>query len=70
PNAEAIYHDTCNEAQASQLLETAHALYTLLGNGENGQAWLCEQAEQPTRLFGMALFNFNPEIAALIQQVT
>ncbi|KAF1019040.1 MAG: hypothetical protein GAK37_03749 [Pseudomonas sp.] len=70
PSAEAVYHDTCHADQASQLLETAHALYTLLGNGENGQAWLCKQAGQPGKLFGMALFNFNPEVAALIKQVT
>ncbi|MFS2195642.1 toxin VasX, partial [Pseudomonas sp. Pseusp88] len=70
PSAEAVYHDTCDEDQASQLLETAHALYTLLGNGENGQQWLCRQAEKPSTLFGLALFNFNPELAALIRQVT
>ncbi|MFS2191823.1 toxin VasX, partial [Pseudomonas sp. Pseusp88] len=70
PSAEAIYHDTCQEGQASQLLETAHALYTLLGNGENGQQWLCRQATQPDTLFGLALFNFNAEIARLIKQVT
>jgi hypothetical protein len=51
-------------------METAHALYTALGNAEAGQQWLCAQANTPTRLFGLALFNFNPEIAALIRQVT
>ncbi|WP_010568190.1 hypothetical protein, partial [Pseudomonas extremaustralis] len=56
--------------QASLLMETAHALYTALGNAKAGQQWLCEQANTPTRLFGLALFNFNPEIAALIRQVT
>ncbi|MGY2263445.1 T6SS effector BTH_I2691 family protein, partial [Pseudomonas sp. SDO55104_S430] len=31
PGAETVYHDTGHEDQASQLLETAHALYTALG---------------------------------------
>lgn len=70
PSAEAVFHDTTNEAQACLLIETAHALYTLLGNGEKGQEWLCKQAKQPSKLFGMALFNFNPELATLIKQVT
>ncbi|PMX03717.1 hypothetical protein C1X59_04865 [Pseudomonas sp. FW215-R2] len=70
PSAEAVYHDTCNEAQACQLLETAHAVYTLLGNSEKGQEWLCKQAARPSTLFGTALFNFNPELAALIKQIT
>ncbi|WP_053164468.1 toxin VasX [Pseudomonas sp. P1.8] len=70
PGAEAVYHDTCDEGHASQLLETAHALYTVLGNGENGQQWLCAQARQPSTLFGMALFNFNAEVATLIRTVS
>ncbi|MDY7065819.1 hypothetical protein PsexTeo8_22680 [Pseudomonas extremaustralis] len=70
PHAEAVYHDPCEAGQASLLMETAHALYTALGNAEAGQQWLCAQANTPTRLFGLALFNFNPEIAALIRQVT
>ncbi|ALI01906.1 hypothetical protein C1Y08_16125 [Pseudomonas sp. FW306-02-F02-AA] len=70
PSAEAVYHDTCNEDQASLLLETAHAIYTALGNGENGQKWLCKQARQPSTLFSLALFNFNPEVATLIKKVT
>ncbi len=70
PSAEAVYHDTCNEEQATQLLETAHALYTALGNAQAGQTWLCEQAKKPTKLFGLALFNFNPHVANLIKQVT
>lgn len=70
PNAESVYHDTCSEAQAHQLLESAHALYTALGNVEAGQQWICEQAKTPTKLFGLALFNFNPEVATLIRQVT
>ncbi|MEG2966412.1 MAG: T6SS effector BTH_I2691 family protein [Pseudomonas sp.] len=70
PGGESVYHDTIDEQQASQLLETAHAVYTLLGNGEQGQRWLIEQAEQPSTLFGLALFNFNPEIASLIKTVT
>ncbi|MDD2048283.1 T6SS effector BTH_I2691 family protein, partial [Pseudomonas putida] len=70
PDAEAVYHDTCNGDQASQLLETAHALYTLLGNGSKGQQWLCQQAERPSSLFGLALFNFNPEVATLIKTVS
>lgn len=70
PSAEAVFHDTTDEAQACLLIETAHALYTLLGNGEKGQEWLCKQAKQPSKLFGMALFNFNPELATLIKQVT
>ena len=70
PNAESVYHDTCNEEQSCQLLETAHALYTALGNVEAGQRWMCEQAQKPTKLFGLALFNFNPEVATLIKQVT
>lgn len=70
PSAESVYHDTTNEAQACLLIETAHTLYTLLGNGEEGQEWLCKQAKQPSKLFGMALFNFNPELATLIKQVT
>ncbi|PSS59103.1 T6SS effector BTH_I2691 family protein [Pseudomonas sp. BBP2017] len=70
PSAEAVYHDTCNVDQASQLLETAHALYTLLGNGQHGQQWLCQQAERPSSLFGLALFNFNPEVATLIKTVS
>ncbi|WP_426202226.1 T6SS effector BTH_I2691 family protein [Pseudomonas sp. TWP3-1] len=70
PSAEAVYHDTVNEEQSCQLLESAHALYTVLGNGEKGQEWLCKQAKQPSTLFGMALFNFTPELAKLIKQVT
>ena len=70
PSAESVYHDTCDADQARQLLETAHALYTALGNVEAGQRWMCEQAEKPSKLFGLALFNFNPEVAALIKQVT
>ncbi|MBZ9779936.1 hypothetical protein K9857_00015 [Pseudomonas sp. REP124] len=70
PGAESIYHDTGHEDQASQLLETAHALYTALGNVERGQQWLLAQAAQPNKLFGTALYNFNPELAALIKQVT
>ena len=69
-SAEAVYHDTCNEDQASQLLETAHAIYTSLGNAEAGQKWLCKQAKEPSKLFGLALFNFNPELATLIKKVT
>ncbi|MBP2262583.1 T6SS effector BTH_I2691 family protein [Pseudomonas sp. BP8] len=70
PFAEVIYYDTCNEAQASQLLNMAHALYTVLGNGEAGQAWLCKQATRPSTLFGTALFNFNPELATLFRTVS
>ncbi|TDF84439.1 T6SS effector BTH_I2691 family protein [Pseudomonas sp. H9] len=70
PNAEALYHDTCNAYQASELLETAHALYTLLGTGEAGQQWLCQQAQRPSTLFGLALYNFNPEVATLIRTVS
>ncbi|MBK5374803.1 hypothetical protein JFT81_09150 [Pseudomonas sp. TH43] len=70
PSAEAVFHDTADEAQACLLLETAHALYTVLANGEKGQEWLCKQAKEPSKLFGMALFNFNPELATLIKQVT
>ncbi len=70
PSAEAVYHDTCNDEQAIQLLEMAHAVYTVLGNGEGGQQWLCKQAEQPSSLFGTALFNFNPEVATLIKTVS
>jgi hypothetical protein len=70
PSAEDIYHDTCNAGQTSQLLETAHMVYTLLANGEKGQKWLCQQAERPSTLFGLALFNFDAEVAAVIKQVT
>ncbi|WP_339496258.1 T6SS effector BTH_I2691 family protein [Pseudomonas sp. RA_105y_Pfl2_P56] len=70
PSAEEVFHDTADEEQACLLLETAHALYTVLANGEKGQEWLCKQAERPKTLFGMALFNFNPEVANLIKQVT
>ncbi|MGY2262051.1 T6SS effector BTH_I2691 family protein [Pseudomonas sp. SDO55104_S430] len=70
PGAETVYHDTGHVDQASQLLETAHALYTALGNVERGQQWLLAQAAQPSKLFGTALYNFNPELAALIKQVT
>ncbi|MEG1042616.1 MAG: hypothetical protein RSE94_22140, partial [Pseudomonas sp.] len=38
PGGESVYHDTIDEQQASQLLETAHAVYTLLGNGEQGHS--------------------------------
>ncbi|MFQ6572797.1 T6SS effector BTH_I2691 family protein [Pseudomonas sp. UM16] len=69
-SAEALYHDSGNEDQASQLLETAHALYINLGNGEGGQRWLSEQAKAPNTLLGLALFNFNPEVAVLIKQVS
>lgn len=70
PSAEDIYHDTCNAKQASQLQQTANMVYTLLANGEKGQHWLCQQATRPSSLFGLALFNFNPEVAAVIKQVT
>ncbi|WP_442113482.1 T6SS effector BTH_I2691 family protein [Pseudomonas sp. NUPR-001] len=70
PSAEAVYHDTCNREQARQLLETAHMLYTLLGNGQQGQQWLCQQAERPSTLFGLALFNFNAELASLIRTLS
>lgn len=70
PSAEDIFHDTCNASQARQLLETAHLVYTLLANGAKGQNWLCREAERPSTLFGLALFNFNPEVAAVIKQVT
>ncbi|MGE9840253.1 T6SS effector BTH_I2691 family protein, partial [Pseudomonas sp. UM16] len=70
PRAEAVYHDTCKADQASELLETAHALYTVLGNGQNGQKWLCQQARRPTSLFGLALYNFSPDVAALIKTVS
>ncbi|AIL63363.1 T6SS effector BTH_I2691 family protein [Pseudomonas alkylphenolica] len=70
PGAEAVYHDACNVDQSSQLLETAHALYTLLGNGSKGQQWLCKEAERPSSLFGLALFNFNPQVATLIKTVS
>ncbi|WP_409279649.1 hypothetical protein, partial [Pseudomonas defluvii] len=42
---------------------------TLLGGGEAGQDWLCRQAVKPSTLLGTALFNFNPEIAALVRTV-
>ncbi|QYX48625.1 hypothetical protein K3F43_03725 [Pseudomonas tussilaginis] len=70
PRAEAVYHDTCKADQASELLETAHALYTVLGNGQSGQKWLCQQARRPTSLFGLALYNFSPDVAALIKTVS
>ncbi len=70
PNAESVYHDTCSEDQAHLLLESANALYTVLANVEAGQQWICEQAKKPSKLFGLALFNFNPEVATLIEQVT
>lgn len=70
PSAEDIFHDTCNASQARQLLETAHLVYTLLANGEKGQHWLCREAGRPSTLFGLALFNFNPEVAAVIKHVT
>lgn len=70
PNADAVFHDICDARQASELMKTAHTLYTELGSGESGQQWLCGQAVQPNTLFGLALFNFNPELADLIKQVT
>jgi hypothetical protein len=69
PSAEALFHDTCNEGQSTALLETSHGLYQLLASHERGQRWLCQQASRPSTLFGLALFNFNAELAALNQTV-
>ncbi len=69
PNADTLFFDTCNPAHSRTLLETAEGLATLLGGGEAGQDWLCRQAVKPSTLLGTALFNFNPEIAALVRTV-
>ncbi|MDZ5605497.1 hypothetical protein SJI00_22260, partial [Pseudomonas sp. RP23018S] len=69
PDADEIYHDTTDEAQACSLMRTAQTVYTLLALGHDGQQWLCKQAQQPSSLFGLARLNFNPEVERLLKQV-
>jgi len=69
PQADEIYHDTADEAQACSLMRTAQAVYTLLALGHEGQQWLCKQAQQPSSLLGLARLNFNPEVERLLKHV-
>lgn len=67
---EHLGHDPCHAEQASQLLDTTAAIYSAVGASETGQAWLCRQYQSPTTLAGHALFNFNDELAQLIERLS
>lgn len=70
PNAEAVYYDTCNPAQSTELLGIAHAVYIALAGCEAGKEWLLKQGKAPDNLLGMALYNFSPELEALVKKVS
>ncbi|MGX5218220.1 T6SS effector BTH_I2691 family protein [Pseudomonas segetis] len=70
PNAEAVYYDSCNAAQSAELLGLAYAVYVALSGCEAGKEWLLKQGKAPDNLLGMALFNFSPELEAMVKQVS
>jgi len=70
PKAEEVSYDPCHPQQTTELLATMANLYEQLGASETGKRWLCKQYGRPTTLAGLALFNFNPELSALIDKVS
>ena len=70
PKAEEVFYDPCHPQQSTYLLDTMANLYEQLGASDTGKQWLCEQYGNPTTLAGLALFNFNAELSALIDKIS
>ncbi|HEK0151765.1 TPA: hypothetical protein SMO43_001427 [Pseudomonas aeruginosa] len=66
PAPEPLFHDPCNEEQSERLFSLAVTLHQGLANSESGGQWLCRQFGERRSLLGLALFNFNPELAGTI----
>ncbi|MDH0098424.1 hypothetical protein L1F06_024290 [Ectopseudomonas hydrolytica] len=64
-----VFLDPCSEQQSSLLIHTAQGLFDVLGQTEAGKNWLCQDYAKPKTLLGLAMYNFNSELASALEGI-
>ncbi|WP_134676536.1 T6SS effector BTH_I2691 family protein [Ectopseudomonas khazarica] len=64
-----VFLDPCAEQQSSLLIHTAQGLFDVLGQTEAGKNWLCQDYAKPKTLLGLAIYNFNSELASALEGI-
>ncbi|SFI15955.1 hypothetical protein SAMN05216206_1685 [Pseudomonas guineae] len=64
-----VFLDPCAEQQSALLIRTAQGLFDVFGQTEAGKNWLCQEYAQPKTLLGLALYNFDAELAHTLEAI-
>jgi hypothetical protein len=65
-----VFLDPCAEQQSALLMHTAQGLFDVFGQTEAGKNWLCQEYAKPKTLLGLALYNFNSELANTLESIS
>ncbi|WP_143520316.1 T6SS effector BTH_I2691 family protein [Halopseudomonas pelagia] len=64
-----IFHDQTDEEQCLELISNADAWLGFLTQDQVGQSWFAKDYASPQTLLGLALYNFDAELASGIEQL-
>ncbi|WP_339651839.1 T6SS effector BTH_I2691 family protein [Halopseudomonas pelagia] len=64
-----LFHDQTDENQCLSLISNADAWLGLLTQDQSGQRWFAKEYAAPHTLLGLALYNFDAELASGIEQL-
>lgn len=64
-----IFHDQTDEEQCLELISNADAWLGFLTQDQVGQSWFAKEYASPQTLLGLALYNFDAELASGIEQL-
>ncbi|WP_415055683.1 T6SS effector BTH_I2691 family protein [Halopseudomonas sp.] len=64
-----IFHDQTDEEQCLELISNADAWLGFLTQDPIGQSWFTKEYASPQTLLGLALYNFDAELASGIEQL-
>lgn len=64
-----VFHDQTDENQCLSLISNADAWLGFLAQNQVGQSWFVNEYAAPQTLLGLALYNFDAELASGIEQL-
>lgn len=64
-----LFHDQTDEEQCLGLISNADAWLGLLAQDQSSQTWFISEYASPKTLLGLALYNFDAELASGIEQL-